>query len=1336
MNRRASPFGAGWWLAGLERLHFLPGGSLLWVGGDGSARRYAPAGAGAWAVTPAYDRPDTLRYLDDDGDGRPEYVRFLPGGARVRFDAAGRHGATVSRLGHATRFFHRATGEGLDSIQVPTAPGAWITSHRFVHDATAAGTRLSVASSPAPAAGGAARTVVLTRAPDATGRVTALRDPDGTTVGLGYDGYRVSSRTDRRGTVTSFAYGEGGGLVEARIAMQGTGADIAVGFAPLETLGIAASVDTARAYTRLAGPRAAGDTTLLWLDRFGAPRRVRDALGGETWLARGDARFPALVTRLRAPNGRVTSAAYTARGALASVTDSSTSAGGRYATTRYVYGDPLWPDFATRVVPPEGDSVVVGYDPATGNRAWQEDARGASTRVVFRYYAAGSARGRLRAVDGPLTDPDSVAYDAALGNLAETTSAGITTRYARDDAGRVLSTTSPGDGARALVERVFLDAMDRDTLAVTGDTTVQAVWVRKSYDAEGNLVRLTRRLLPDSAAIGAMTTAWAYDRAGRRTAETAPDGFADSTAYDPAGNAVRVRTRRGHVVAMEYDLLNRLTVRRLPAVAYPRVQRGARSFPAYGDAAGLVLPAETHTFAYDAGGNLRSADNPHARVRRVFHPNGTLLADTLHLARWDGVFEPGLHVYGLRHGYDLGGRRVWTKHPREIAPRRYGSDAPLDSAAWSYGPAGLLASMRDVAGSEIRFFHDAEGRLDSLFNVAGGVGEKRRYDGHGRLTRRLERGAFPREALDRAPSTLIHQDSLVYDARGKVERAVLWPNVAQVTLRYSLLGAVTESVDEDLHRDGDPVLRERWTGDGTGNTYRYLPESSLDWRRYHYQPGTGRLLGYTVASAPGVFRDTAWYDRAGSREYAAWSVGSTTFEAMSYHGADERLRAVDRRACTQDASLACVGPQSVEGPASGVWEEYRYDALGRRVTVRARRGSYCTSESCHSTLDRVVWDGDQILHEIRVPGGDTLSAAALERDTATIVGAAHAPYGRVAYAYGPLGIDRPLSVIRMGYTVSQRQRDAYPGYRARMDSLRGAQTVFPHENWRGLFDDGTFDNRLDRKCVDIFVAGTGPAMDDQVCVDVDWPAANTNTQLQARALGEARSWMGSVVTQMRDASGQLYRRNRYYDPATGRFTQEDPVGFAGGINLYAFGGGDPVTYADPYGLNPCRALGTAVALGTAMAAGDLVLPVGDVAAAGCILAALGTTVWAAAMAGDAASDAVRDDAPANRRRMEIHHIATDKNRVSTSRGGPWTPLFEPLFERAGLSMDSPLNKVGVEGHRGPHPEAYHQAVYDRLTRATRGLVGEEYKKMFIATLRTIGMEVSTPGTPLNRLVTR
>jgi uncharacterized protein RhaS with RHS repeats len=43
-------------------------------------------------------------------------------------------------------------------------------------------------------------------------------------------------------------------------------------------------------------------------------------------------------------------------------------------------------------------------------------------------------------------------------------------------------------------------------------------------------------------------------------------------------------------------------------------------------------------------------------------------------------------------------------------------------------------------------------------------------------------------------------------------------------------------------------------------------------------------------------------------------------------------------------------------------------------------------------------------------------------------------------------------------------------------------------------------------------------------------------------------------------------RARYYDANVGRFISEDPAGFAGGLNLYAYVGGNPIMLVDPSGL--------------------------------------------------------------------------------------------------------------------------------------------------------------------------
>lgn len=102
-----------------------------------------------------------------------------------------------------------------------------------------------------------------------------------------------------------------------------------------------------------------------------------------------------------------------------------------------------------------------------------------------------------------------------------------------------------------------------------------------------------------------------------------------------------------------------------------------------------------------------------------------------------------------------------------------------------------------------------------------------------------------------------------------------------------------------------------------------------------------------------------------------------------------------------------------------------------------------------------------------------------------------------------------------------------------------------------------------------------------------------------------------------------------------------------------------------------------------------------------------------------------------------HHIATNKWWDAINLGGPWSPRFKKLFDRAGLSLDDAANKVRVRGHKGPHPPEYHQEVYRRLQRAMRGCRSmQQCREALMAELKELALEIAMPGTKLNKWVTR
>ena len=1213
VDRTGSPFGAGWWLAGFERLY--PGqydASVLWVAGDGSTRKYVKqqtmTGTDTVYLATALDRPDTLLHRADG-----TYRRQAGNGLFVEFDGLGLHLFTVNRLGYATVFTYDGNNR-LKRLLLPpwrTLGGLSAPAHSYTFAYNAGSGLLETVT--APAVNDKARNVTLGRS-GVTSKILSITEQLGDSI------YQVTfdasasliytSRTDRRGVPTFFTTEASSPTIATFATGTGTGTDtVRHTFRTVGGIGAAVGTESVDStYFRYDGPRLSPvlDITKFWLGRFGAPVRIVNAANQETRIVRGDPRFPALVTETRGPAPKffTSRATYNERGNLIASTDVNPRDNLKDATTTYDW-DSKW-DELTRVILPGLGTTTFGVNPATGNRDWQEDGRGTMSRVTY-YYGTDLQLATIQLPGASCsatvrTGCQGIDYDA-LGNVQRVVSErDAWTTFDRDAIGRVtLTTRGKGTGAR-IQEKVDLDAADRELLHTTtvplnpdklvtdASAAKQNIYVKRGFYRDGSDSAVTRWASPDTSSIGTMVTQYVRDPLGRVTKEIAPDSQVDLTWFGLSGLVESTKTRRGHVTQFGYDVLGRLLTRSADAVTYPSRQWGVAGggnkprhneikapFPRYGNG---VVPAIRDTLVYDAAGNLSEANNPDARVQREYYSNGQLRQETMRIRTIVTGPVDDTHKYIISRLYDIDGRDSVITHPAQLVARLLTSDG---TTRYLYDrTTGTLQSVTDPLGKTVSFGVNARRELTQVTRP-GLVDETRTYWPDGAIATQTVRN----NTLSQNWRTA----SFDYDWQGSLSSRQDGARGERFGARYSALGHLLSMADT-ITLGATNVTKSSDSVDAYGNAYKsdgltsqtgayadknnYFFSSSVNGAALrNYQTGTGRLTRTTTNGGT----DEYLYDLSGNVEFLG-QFGYTGFftnytaqheSRYSYYDAGNQLRFADYR------TLSGTDHRTA-------FEEYRYDALGRRVLVWGRLscvgvtrpvgqvvsagsstvGSVDVSPTCSASFARrVVWDGNQELWEIQAPS-TAVGGSLVENDVdpittgLSLTGASpyadpYLQYGLTAYTFG-LELDRPVSVIRANWVGAYT-----PSGTKTTPVVTSPMAFYPHyldggQPYNAAFADGKWF-----RCV-----GGG------VTYRCLTPAVNFRADFLPWAQGSyvESAWLGSLLSDKQDKTLTFYRRNRVYDPLTRQFTQEDPIGLAGGLNLYGFANGDPVNFSDPFGLCP------------------------------------------------------------------------------------------------------------------------------------------------------------------------
>ncbi|MEQ1832029.1 MAG: PQQ-dependent sugar dehydrogenase [Candidatus Eisenbacteria bacterium] len=656
--------------------------------------------------------------------------------------------------------------------------------------------------------------------------------------------------------------------------------------------------------------------------------------------------------------------------------------------------------------------------------------------------------------------------------------------------------------------------------------------------------------------------------------------------YDTVTSSLITRTPAGRQSTMQFDAAGRLLSASLGGIISPvSFQYYAASSANKGRLSRVSQGSRAWDYTYDAKGRLYTVTDPLARTTTFAYD----LAD-----RVQTITLPGSHVVG--YGYNANGDLVSLTPPGRPAHGYAYSD--LDDLSGYTPPV-----VPGVVSPGTTFDHNWDRQLTTVHRPDGGDVVLSYHPTNGRLTGITQPGRSPMSFTywdvaqgPAAPSgqlrSVTSPDSVTcsYDYTG--------PFVSRETWSGAVSGSLARTFDADFHERTETVTVGSAVSTVT-STYADLDGllttvavSGQDSLNIHRRVADGLIDSTHAGPLAGGIHESRDYNAYGELANLRYRIGSTVLLQQSL-----TRDALGRVTDIAETVAGVSGPESrsthYDYDAATGWltrvrvdgvqvSRYEYDSLG--VGNGNRTAEYGANDALVATAS---YDAQDRLRSYGESAYDWTAAGELRQRSR--------PGELLTTDYDALGHLVSATVLPMVSGTPSGNPGTTVVYLADGQGRRVARTVNGVRERGWLYRDGLSPvAELDGTgaLLNRYVYGTSEHAPDllvragveyRVVTDhlgsirmvVDAASGAVMQRLDYDAWGNlvldtAPAFQGlGYVSGIQDRDTRLVRFGaRDYEPGVGRWTAKDPVGQAGGANVFAYAEADPVNLVDPEGAAP------------------------------------------------------------------------------------------------------------------------------------------------------------------------